>query len=457
MKKKKVAFTLIILAMILNAFIFVIGNESKKQNYTLNFTVNANSIQTFQVFYSLNDTVTEDRSSKFDYVDVSQDIEMSFEIPQNTKYIRIDFGDSNANITLSNIYIKYYNSKLNVDSNYFVNAVAKNMLSEIKTQNHNLVIKTEGNDPYCLIDVTEFNIDEFITSTFNQHLFNEKMIICFIIDIAFILLYIYSDKFLIIPIELIRNRKLIFRLAKNDFKTRYAGSYFGIIWAIVQPVVTIVLYWFVFQIGLKSTSVGDVPFVLWLIAGLIPWFFFSDIITFATNCLLEYSYLVKKVVFNISVIPMVKIISAFFIHLFFVGFMLIVFCSYGFAPNIYSVQLIYYTFCIFILGLAITYATSAIILFFKDLGQIITIFLMVGMWMSPIMWRIEIIPMKYQWIFKANPLFYIIEGYRDSLINQIWFFEKLAMTFYFWLVTGLLLASGTMLFRKLRPHFADVL
>ena len=113
-----------------------------------------------------------------------------------------------------------------------------------------------------------------------------------------------------LPAELYKNRRLVFKLAKNDFKTKYAGSYLGIVWAFVQPIVTILVYWFVFSVGFRSGT-GDlgVPFVLYLVAGIVPWFFFQDALIGGTNSLLEYNYLVKKVVFNISVLPVVKIIS----------------------------------------------------------------------------------------------------------------------------------------------------
>ena len=109
------------------------------------------------------------------------------------------------------------------------------------------------------------------------------------------------------------NRKLIFSLAKNDFKTRFAGSYLGIFWAFVQPVVTILVYWFVFQVGFRNGTVDEFPFVLWLTAGLVPWFYFSEALMGATNSLLEYSYLVKKVVFNIDILPVIKVLSALFV------------------------------------------------------------------------------------------------------------------------------------------------
>ena len=116
-----------------------------------------------------------------------------------------------------------------------------------------------------------------------------------------------------LPGEIYKNRKLVFSLAKNDFKTKYAGSYFGTIWAFIQPIVTICVYWFVFGLALRNGSDKGVPFVLWLIAGLIPWFFFQEGLIGGTNALLEYNYLVKKVVFNIRILPVVKVFSAVFV------------------------------------------------------------------------------------------------------------------------------------------------
>jgi ABC-type polysaccharide/polyol phosphate export permease len=101
-------------------------------------------------------------------------------------------------------------------------------------------------------------------------------------------------QFINLPIELVQNRTLIGNLAKNDFKTRFAGSYLGVIWAFVQPIVTVVVYWFVFTVGLRQGRPSGHPFVLWLMAGLVPWFFFSEALNGGTNALIEYNYLVKK-------------------------------------------------------------------------------------------------------------------------------------------------------------------
>lgn len=156
-------------------------------------------------------------------------------------------------------------------------------------------------------------------------------------------------KILALPAELYQNRKLVLSLAKNDFKTKYAGSYLGIVWAFIQPIVTILVYWFVFSVGLKAGTVSDYPFVLYLVSGIVPWFFFQDALNGGTNALIEYNYLVKKVVFKISILPIVKIISALFVHIFFLAFALILCACYGYTPSLYTLQIIYYSVCTFLL------------------------------------------------------------------------------------------------------------
>ena len=139
-----------------------------------------------------------------------------------------------------------------------------------------------------------------------------------------------------------KRKGMVSELAKADFKKRFAGSYFGILWMFVQPVVTIVIYYLVFTL-LRDGSNDKYPFILWLVAGLVPWFFFSEAVQLATNSLYEYSYLVKKVVFNISILPVIKIVSALFIHLIFLLIMVIFYLIMGYFPTPYWLQIVYYS------------------------------------------------------------------------------------------------------------------
>ncbi|MBU5429169.1 ABC transporter permease [Kineothrix sp. MSJ-39] len=264
--------------------------------------------------------------------------------------------------------------------------------------------------------------------------------------------------------ELYKDRKLIKKLALNDFKTRYAGSYLGIVWAFIQPVVTVLVYWIVFEKGLKQgtdivTQGIQVPYLLHLMSGLVPWFFFSEALMNGTTSLLEYNYLVKKVVFKISILPLIKIIAASFIHIFFVCFMLLVTMCYGIHPTVYWLQLIYYSFCLFMLVLAMSYSTCSIVIFFRDLTQLISIGLQVGMWATPILWNISILANHpvLAFIFKLNPVYYIVNGYRGSLYGEEFIWQSPWLTLYYWALVLVLFVAGGIIFKRLKPHFADVL
>ena len=139
----------------------------------------------------------------------------------------------------------------------------------------------------------------------------KKICGCILISVSCVLVFFWYDRLLVLPVELYNSRKLIKRLSINDFKKRYAGSYMGIVWALAQPVVTVVMYYIVFdrvfQSRAQAVSDGvEVPYVLFLTAGLVPWFFFTEALTNGTTSLLEYNYLVKKVLFKISILPIIK-------------------------------------------------------------------------------------------------------------------------------------------------------
>ena len=257
--------------------------------------------------------------------------------------------------------------------------------------------------------------------------------------------------------DLINSRHIIIDLTKNDFKSRYLGSSLGLVWAFVQPSMTILILWFVFQVGFKSAPVANFPFILWIMAGMIPWFFLSESISSATMSIIEKSYLVKKVVFRVSILPIIKILSALVIHLFFLVVMLIMFAGYGYFPHLQSLQIFYYLFAAIVLILGVTWITSSLVVFLNDVGQMIGIVLQFGFWLTPIFWSVKMIPEKYRPWIELNPAYYIIEGYRNSLINNIWFWNEAGLTLYFWSLTIIIFVTGAMLFRRLKPHFADVL
>lgn len=251
------------------------------------------------------------------------------------------------------------------------------------------------------------------------------------------------------------DRRLLVQLSYKDFIRRFSGTYFGAVWSIVQPLLTIIVYSVVFMYGFKSGEVGGIPFVFWFICGIVPWLFISEAFSSASNAFLDYSYLIKKIKFNINILPMVKIISALFVHLLFVLIVVVTCMLGGYFPTIYMIQIIYYVLASMIFVFALSLITSSIMVFFRDLNQLISIILLIGMWGTPIAWNMGMFSDRTQMFLKINPFYYLIEGYRDAILSRQWFWERPLLTLYFWIVVIFFLFIGVTIYTRLKPHFAD--
>lgn len=256
---------------------------------------------------------------------------------------------------------------------------------------------------------------------------------------------------------LYERRRLIIAMATREIRAQYVGSSLGLLWTLIHPLVMITVFWFVFSIGFKAKPLSDVPFVVWLTAGLAPWYIFSDIISGSTNTILAHSHLVKKTIFPSQILPLVKILSSLVTHAIFILVLLALLLFQQMPLSIYYLQAGYYLFCMLMLTLGISWMLSAVNVFVRDVAQLVTVLLQVGFWVTPIFWDINMMPPKVQWFLKLNPVYYIIQGYRDSFINFHPFWSHPSYTVYYWLVTLGMLASGAYIFKKLKPQFPDVL
>ncbi len=136
---------------------------------------------------------------------------------------------------------------------------------------------------------------------------------------------------------------------------------------------------------------------------------------------------------------------------------MLLFLFYGLGPSLYWLQLPYYVACSIVLVLGIGWLLSALRVFIKDVGEIVGVVLQLGFWFTPIFWSADNIPDEYKYLIKLNPMFYIIDGYRNTFINHVWFWEQYRVTPYFLVTTGVLFIAGAVVFKRLRPHFGDVL
>lgn len=256
---------------------------------------------------------------------------------------------------------------------------------------------------------------------------------------------------------LLKKCKLILLLSKNDLYSRYLDSVLGVFWAFIQPIATLCVLWFVFQVGFKSQPIENVPFIVWLASGMVPWFIFSDIISNGTSSVIQNSYLVKKVVFPVGYLPLVSWLSSLTIGIVFNFFLFFLLIIYKVHPSIYWIQIPYLFVCISIISLSIVYFTSAIVVFFKDMGHLVNIFLQFGFWLTPVFWSKDIIPTQYYWLVEYNPIAYVVEGYRMAILSVDFVFYNTSETIYFWCVSLTLLLLGKVFFHNMKEHFADIL
>jgi len=249
----------------------------------------------------------------------------------------------------------------------------------------------------------------------------------------------------------------LFAMTKRDFSDRYLGSYLGILWAFIQPLANILVLWAVFQLGFKQQPVSGYPFILWLASGMIPWLFLSESLSRAASSILDRAFLVKKVCFRTSMLPIVSIGSVLLVHLFFLLVLVGMFGIYRRYPDVFLLQLPYYLGASLFLLLGLSWISSSLSVFLRDTPQVIALLLQFGFWATPVFWSPEMMPERLRGWLKLNPVMYLVEGYRDVLIHKVWFWQHAGTTLYFWAFATVCFVVGALMFRRLRPHFADVL
>ncbi len=257
--------------------------------------------------------------------------------------------------------------------------------------------------------------------------------------------------------DLFRNRSIILELTKRDFSSKYIKNYFGLFWAIIDPLAFIVVLYFVFGMRFGGKEINGVSYIIYLITAYIAYDFFSSILTQASDIIKSYSFMVTKLNFRLSILPIVKLLSGLMMHMIILVIVLIILLFNSISPSLYWLQIFYYIFSLSFLILGLTWIASSISLFFPDIRNIINIIVRLLFFLTPIFWVAENFSAKYVFVMKFNPLYYIVNGYRDSLVYEIPFWEHPALTIYFWTLTLVFMAVGIIVFRKLRPHFADVI
>jgi lipopolysaccharide transport system permease protein/teichoic acid transport system permease protein len=258
-------------------------------------------------------------------------------------------------------------------------------------------------------------------------------------------------------IILYRRRGMIMDMAQRDVASHHIGSLLGFFWTFVNPIIMITILWFVFSVGFGTMPKGNIPFVVWLTSGMCIWNTFVEAVVSSTNSIVSNPHLVKRVVFPLSILPVVKLVGSFFSHAIFLVLLMFLIFLNGMPFSLFWLQAFYYLGAMSLLALGVGWITASINVFVRDTAQIVGVAMQIGFWGTPIFWDLSLMPEQYQFFIKLNPVYYLVQGYRESFIYGIPFWQHSEMTIYFWGVTGIVFVFGAIIFQQLRPHFPDVL
>lgn len=261
-------------------------------------------------------------------------------------------------------------------------------------------------------------------------------------------------------------KKQLVELAKADVIKTYRGASLGWAWALIKPAITIFVYFFAFSIGIRASKpvIGgdgsEYAYFLWLVGGIIPWFYVSEMFGQGTDCIKRYSYLVTKMRFPVSTIPTFVSMSKMLVNMALTAIIIFIYCIYGHYPDLYYLQLPYYMLCQFLFFTPFALFNSSISVLNQDYGNLVKSFTTAVFWFSGVMWNVSSVSNSaLRWVLKLNPVTYICDGYRDCYIYHNWFWSssRYKSTIAFFCVLLIMWISGLFVYNKTRKDLPDVL
>lgn len=251
--------------------------------------------------------------------------------------------------------------------------------------------------------------------------------------------------------EIYAYREMIFSLVKRDLRGKYKASFLGFLWTFINPLCQILVYTFVFQFIMRT---GIEQFSVYLISGMIPWIFFSTAVSGGTMCIKNQSEMVKKIYFPREVLPIAFVTSAFInmLFCFVMIFVVIAFSGRGFS----IVALLFLPLVMiieYIIALGFTFIVSGLTVYFRDMEHIVGVIMMAWIYLTPIMYSIDMVPEKLRGVYYVNPMTPVVQGYQQILYyKEIPELSTLLLSGLFGIV---ILMIGAIAFRYMERNFAE--
>lgn len=260
--------------------------------------------------------------------------------------------------------------------------------------------------------------------------------------------------------ENLTNLYRIYSISKYELLADARDSKLGVIWNFLNPTIQVLTYWLVFGVILPNRSAPDgVPYICWLLGGIVAWFFVSPCITNGCNAIYAKRDIITKMKFPVSILPATVILKELFNHLCLLLIIIFLIIAFGFLPNLYWLGLLYFMLCGCVFSIALSMTTSVLNMLARDTRKLILACMRLLLYLTPILWshsNLEGRPLLAA-VMKLNPIDYIIQGYRDCF-----FFHNGILSFgmqgaYFWIITFVLFAIGSLMMYKFKHKFMDMI
>lgn len=261
--------------------------------------------------------------------------------------------------------------------------------------------------------------------------------------------------------------QLLHHMIIHKIQLQFSDQLLGYAWAVINPLVYIASFWFFAYIGVRDGTVNDMPFIIWVIPGLLAYRFVSSVFASSAVMLTSNAMLIKETEVDVRTIPLIEALKECYVHIAVMFIMFILFAVVGYSvegtweylPTIYYLNFIYYWFTAFVFVVVLAYIVSAIGVIFRDTKNIISAIMVPIFWTTPVLFAVEngVNPdlEKMEKIF--NPFYYFIHGYKNSMLYGHFFYEDMLYNIYIWLLILIMILIARRIWKFILPIVADLI
>lgn len=259
--------------------------------------------------------------------------------------------------------------------------------------------------------------------------------------------------------ENIQNIYRIYSIAKYELLADMYDSKLGIFWNFANPAIQVLTYWFVFGYVFEKKAVDGIPYLVWMLGGMVVWFFISPCITDGCNAVYKKIDVITKMKFPVSILPMTVVLQKLFDHFCLMVILVIIFAFHGYYPSVHWFGLIYYSVCAILFSVALSLTTSVLNMLARDTRKLILACMRLLLYLTPVLWSIDRFAEGriIRKILECNPIYYIVQGYRDCFFYHKGFLGYTWSMGWFWGITLVLFLGGSYMMYKFKTRFIDMI